>query len=140
VWTTSIGESQARDPGLRAAGAPGWADAGVRALTRAVDTASPVHPGMELDPRRVRPRERFERVPPWVRVWYHTPSVDRYAHSWMRCHGGWDAELLRPGGGEAGGRDGAPVSLAPLPCLTQSATVPREEYDDLWPPDGDRSH
>lgn len=33
---------------------------------------------------------RLDRVPRWVRTWYHTPFVDRYAHAWMWRHGGWD--------------------------------------------------
>jgi hypothetical protein len=33
---------------------------------------------------------RLDRVPRWVRAWYHTPFVDRYAHAWMWRHGGWD--------------------------------------------------
>ena len=38
---------------------------------------------------------RFDRVPAWVRFWYRTPMVDRYAHVWMWKHGGWD--VLPPG-------------------------------------------
>ena len=33
---------------------------------------------------------RLDRVPLWARVWYGTPLVDRYAHSWLWYHGGWD--------------------------------------------------
>ncbi len=33
---------------------------------------------------------RLDRVPAWVRLWYRTPFVDRYAHAWMWEHGGWD--------------------------------------------------
>jgi hypothetical protein len=33
---------------------------------------------------------RLDRVPRWVRAWYHTPLVDRFAHSWMWYRGGWD--------------------------------------------------
>lgn len=39
-------------------------------------------------PNGIRPR--FDRVPRWVRVWYRTPFIDRYAHAWMWRHGGWD--------------------------------------------------
>lgn len=35
-------------------------------------------------------RPRLDRVPAWVRLWYRTPLVDRYAHGWMWEHGGWD--------------------------------------------------
>lgn len=33
---------------------------------------------------------RLDRVPWWVRMWYYTPLVDRYAHAWMWQRGGWD--------------------------------------------------
>lgn len=33
---------------------------------------------------------RLDRVPLWARLWYGTPLVDRYAHSWLWYHGGWD--------------------------------------------------
>jgi hypothetical protein len=48
-------------------------------------------------------------VPWWVRVWYRTPLIDRYAHEWMWWHGGW--AVLVPGAapppdaGEAGVRE-----------------------------------
>jgi hypothetical protein len=28
-------------------------------------------------------------VPRWVRAWYRTPFIDRYAYEWMWWHGGW---------------------------------------------------
>jgi hypothetical protein len=34
-------------------------------------------------------------VPRWVRVWYRTPLLDRYAYEWMWWHGGWN--VLVPG-------------------------------------------
>jgi len=34
-------------------------------------------------------------VPHWVRVWYRTPFLDRYAYEWMWWHGGWN--VLVPG-------------------------------------------
>jgi hypothetical protein len=33
---------------------------------------------------------RPDLVPAWVRVWYHTPFVDRYAHAWMWSRGGFE--------------------------------------------------
>lgn len=36
-------------------------------------------------PEGVRPRP--DRAPLWVRVWYRTPFVDRYASVWMWHHG-----------------------------------------------------
>lgn len=38
---------------------------------------------------------RLDRVPAWVRLWYGTPLVDRYAQAWMWEHGGYD--VLPPG-------------------------------------------
>jgi len=38
---------------------------------------------------------RLDRVPGWVRLWYKTPLLDRYAHAWMWEYGGWD--VLPPG-------------------------------------------
>jgi hypothetical protein len=29
-------------------------------------------------------------MPRWVRIWYRTPLIDRYAYEWMWWHGGWD--------------------------------------------------
>jgi len=40
---------------------------------------------------------RLDRVPASVRLWYHTPVIDRYAHAWMWEHGGWDVLPPRPG-------------------------------------------
>jgi hypothetical protein len=28
-------------------------------------------------------------MPWWVRAWYRTPFIDRYAYEWMWWHGGW---------------------------------------------------
>jgi hypothetical protein len=33
---------------------------------------------------------RLDRIPRWVRVWYRTPLIDRWAYAWMWKHGGWD--------------------------------------------------
>lgn len=38
---------------------------------------------------------RLDRVPRWVRLFYGTPLVDRYAHAWLWYHGGWD--VIPPG-------------------------------------------
>ena len=39
-------------------------------------------------------------MPRWVRVWYRTPFIDRYAYAWMWWHGGWavpvDSEAPEP--------------------------------------------
>jgi hypothetical protein len=47
-------------------------------------------PGWNWIPPEHGLSSRLDRVPRWVRVWYKTPFVDRYAHSWMWHHGGWD--------------------------------------------------
>ena len=44
---------------------------------------------------------RLDRVPAWVRLWYKTPLVDRYAHAWMWEHGGWD--VLPPNAADSQG-------------------------------------
>lgn len=41
-----------------------------------------------LPPPGVEPR--MDRVPAWVRLWYGTPLVDRYAHAWLWHQGGYD--------------------------------------------------
>jgi hypothetical protein len=28
-------------------------------------------------------------MPRWVRIWFRTPFIDRYAYEWMWWHGGW---------------------------------------------------
>ena len=33
---------------------------------------------------------RLALMPRWVRVWYHTPFVDRLAYAWMWSHEGWE--------------------------------------------------
>ena len=64
--------------------------------TAGVCEASPGHwivpagqrPGWSwLPPQGAIPQLRA--VPPWVRVWYRLPLVDRYAYSYMWHHGGW---------------------------------------------------
>jgi hypothetical protein len=39
---------------------------------------------------------RLDRVPLRVRLWYRMPFADRYAHSWMWWHGGWDVLPREP--------------------------------------------
>lgn len=31
----------------------------------------------------------LQAVPRWVRVWFRTPFIDRFAYEWMWWHGGW---------------------------------------------------
>jgi hypothetical protein len=31
-------------------------------------------------------------MPRWVRIWFRTPFLDRYAHQWMWFRGGWDVD------------------------------------------------
>lgn len=44
-------------------------------------------------------RPRPERMPLWVRAWYHTPFAHRMAYEWMWHHGGFD--VLPPEQGQA---------------------------------------
>lgn len=32
----------------------------------------------------------MDRVPRWVRFWFKTPILGRFAYAWMWDHGGWD--------------------------------------------------
>jgi hypothetical protein len=50
---------------------------------------------------------RLDRAPRWVRWWYRTPLLDRYAHAWMWWHGAWDVEApaAPPRGDETGVRE-----------------------------------
>jgi hypothetical protein len=41
---------------------------------------------------------RLSEVPTWVRLWYWTPFVDRWAHVWMWHHGGWSITPHPPAG------------------------------------------
>jgi hypothetical protein len=47
---------------------------------------------------------RLSEVPTWVRLWYWTPFLDRYAHVWMWHHGGWEI-TPHPAGPSAGDRE-----------------------------------
>jgi hypothetical protein len=33
---------------------------------------------------------RVDLMPRWVRLWYHTPFIDRFAHTWIWRRGGWE--------------------------------------------------
>lgn len=35
-------------------------------------------------------------MPRWVRAWYRTPWLDRYAYEWMWWHGGWSVLVPSP--------------------------------------------
>lgn len=35
-------------------------------------------------------------MPRLVRLWYHTPFLDRWAYEWMWMRGGWDVEPWLP--------------------------------------------
>lgn len=62
-------------------------------------------PGEWVAPAGLRPgwqwlpeygaKPNLRAVPRWVRVWYRTPFLDRYAYEWMWWHGGWS--VLTPG-------------------------------------------
>src|SRR6266511_6462694 len=47
-----------------------------------------VKPGWEwVPPGGASPR--LEAMPAWVKLWYRTPFLDRWAYAWMWEHGGW---------------------------------------------------
>lgn len=66
-------------------------------------------------------------VPRWVRIWYRTPLVDRFAYEWMWWHGGWS--VLAPGDTpppEAGVREPRrPHPSAPAGAAHANDTDPR---------------
>lgn len=72
--------------------------------TGAVTEREQLSPGSWIPPAGVRPAwnwtpplgltPRLDQVPIWVRIWFRTPFVDRFAQSWMWHHGGW--EILPP--------------------------------------------
>lgn len=49
--------------------------------------------GRRIPEGRLTPR--LHAMPRWVRVWYRTPFIDRYAYSWMWWRGGWDVLVPR---------------------------------------------
>ena len=49
-----------------------------------------VLPGWDWLPPEHGLAPHLERVPWWVRAWYRTPLLDRWAHAWMWHHGGWE--------------------------------------------------
>lgn len=53
-------------------------------------TAFRVSARVEPDPSGHGLTPRLDRVSQWVRVWFRTPFLDRFASSWMWKHGGWD--------------------------------------------------
>lgn len=65
----------------------------------AVALSSTMSPGPWTPPPGTRPGWNWlpehgalpalRAMPRWVRVWYRTPFLDRYAHEWMWWHGGW---------------------------------------------------
>jgi len=61
---------------------------------------------------------RLDRVPPWVRVWFRTPFVDRFAYTWMWDHGGWDIVPHHENGPGSTG-DKAPLVPHPSPPRTR---------------------
>jgi hypothetical protein len=79
--------------------------AAARAQARRWETEAVPSPGGWRPPDNVLPAwswvppagitARLDRVPAWVRFWYATPLLDRYAHAWMWEHGGYD--VLPPG-------------------------------------------
>lgn len=69
-----------------------------------------VRPGWNwTPPPGITPRP--DRAPPWVRLWYYTPLIDRYAYAWMWWHGAWD--VVPRGDSIAGVADGSYPSPAP---------------------------
>lgn len=67
---------------------------------------------------------RLDRAPRWVRWWYATPLIDRYAHTWMWRHGAWDVvppPAREPGGGAGVREPRRPVTPADAGAASRSA-------------------
>ena len=65
-----------------------------------------VLPGWDWLPPDHGVRPRLDRVPGWVRAWFHTPFLDRYAYAWMWRHGCLELVPPRePPAGPAGDRE-----------------------------------
>lgn len=99
-----------------------------------------VKPGWNWLPQDHGASPRLDLVPLWVRLCYHTPVIDRFAHVWMWHHGGW--EIAQPawpphsGRGDSG-NDGDPAGdreprrPAPhSPALAQQLDVPSDSGDE----------
>ena len=70
----------------------------------------------------------LHQMPWWVRWWYRTPFIDRYAYQWMWWHGGWGvpaAQATGPGDGPAGVRaPRRPGPQAPVIAVDPRADPP----------------
>jgi hypothetical protein len=74
-----------------------------------------VKPGWNWFPRDVGGAyRRFDPIPVWVRLWLHTPWIDRYAAVWMWRHGGWEIMPPEPNLGDLSG-DREPRPPGPRP-------------------------
>jgi hypothetical protein len=73
-------------------------------------------------------RSRPDLMPRWVRIWFHTPFIDRYAYVWMWYHGGWT--VLPPGNSEPGDAAGVREPCGPeppQPSLAANRELPRAD-------------
>ena len=62
---------------------------------------------------------RLDRVPRWVRIWFRTPFIDRYAYVWMWHHGGWD--LNSGEAADPGYNAGATLPRSPAPTTPSTS-------------------
>jgi hypothetical protein len=70
---------------------------------------------------------RVDLMPTWVRAWYRTPLIDRYAYAWMWRRGGWEVKPPAATGGE--GQAGVRERLRPLTPQTPPRVIPTESVD-----------
>lgn len=82
-------------------------------------------PGWNWLPEDYGVRPALERIPRWVRAWFRTPFVDRYAYAWMWNHGGLELLPSAEGPGSSGSDHVPvePVPPSPLVASTPDATV-----------------
>jgi hypothetical protein len=68
-------------------------------------------------------------MPLWVRIWYRTPFIDRYAYEWMWWRGGWS--VLVPGQPPPPTEPGAGVREPRRPHPTDRSGAVAQEMDEL---------
>jgi len=72
---------------------------------------------------------RPERAPRWVRWWYRSPLIDRYAHPWMWWHGAWDVVPPAARAPGSGGAAGVREPRRPVAPSGTGAAPPPQEPD-----------
>ncbi len=88
-----------------------------------------VRPGWNWLPHLLGAQPELRSMPRWVRVWYRTPLIDRYAHEWMWWHQGWSVLTPAQDPPPAG-----PNVREPLPPRPTAPQVQRPRSSRPCPP------